>query len=203
MAYSPTTDFLALLRLTSAGAITERMPGLDWAVAALARAGLIALSVGQTPPTSNQATTAWFQPAQPSWTAEGTLFLWNAVTGTYQVATPALWAKLLTPAGYLFQSAVAGSNIVNAGVSVLAVQRAAPAATALVLPPLAAQWLTGRPLKIVDWSAPVVKHTITLTTPDGATIMQQVSWQMLSTAVQLAGITLHPVPELNGWIIAP
>jgi hypothetical protein len=73
-----------------------QMPGVDFTLAALARAGLFLLSVGQTAPTTNQNTTVWLKPALQSWTAEGTVFLWNAVTAIYEPATPALWAALLT-----------------------------------------------------------------------------------------------------------
>lgn len=201
MAYNSLTDFLALLRQTSGGVSTERMPGLDYVVAALARAGLFQLSVGQTAPTTNQQSTVWLQPSVPSWVAEGTVWLWNAATGAYAPATPALWNALLAPSGYSFQSVAGAAGAILSGTSILAIQRAAPAATALVLPNLAAQWLTGRPLKIVDWSTAVANHTITLTTPDGSTIMQQASWKLLSSAVQLAGVTLNPSPDLNGWIV--
>lgn len=95
MSYTPATDFLGLLRQTSGGVRTERMPGLDYIVVALARAGLITLAVAQTAPIVNQASTAWFKPGVPSWTAEGVLFLWNAVTAQYELATPALWSALL------------------------------------------------------------------------------------------------------------
>ena len=95
MAYDPGTDFLGLLRQES-GVELERMPGLDYVVAALSRTGLINLYVGQTAPVSNQTTTAWFKPAVPSWTAEGQLFLWDASVGDYVLATPALWTALFT-----------------------------------------------------------------------------------------------------------
>jgi hypothetical protein len=203
MSYDPTTDFLGLLRQSGASVVLERMPGLDHVVAALARAGLFRISVGQTPPTVNQPTTVWFKPSLPSWVAEGNVFLWNAVTAQYELATPALWTALLTPSGYLFQSVAAASGVINSGVTLLAVQRTAPTATALVLPPLAAQFLTGRSLKIVDWSAAVTNHLITLATPDGSTIMRLTSRSLLSTADELTGITLHPSPDLNGWVIAP
>ena len=62
MSYNPATDFIALLRLTAGGVRSEQMPGLDYVVAALARIGLFSLSVGQTAPTVNQATTVWLQP---------------------------------------------------------------------------------------------------------------------------------------------
>jgi hypothetical protein len=95
MSYNPTTDFIGLSRLVGSSIRSERMPGLDYVVAALARMGFINLSVGQTAPTSSQANTVWLQPAIPSWAAEGTLWLWNSVAGAYQVATPALWIALL------------------------------------------------------------------------------------------------------------
>jgi hypothetical protein len=182
------------------------MPGLDFAVEALARAGLISLSVGQTAPTTNQQSTAWFRPSVPSWVAEGTLFLWNAATVEYELATPALWTALLSSSSgssASFQSVISGSATVLAGTSILAIQRVGPTATALLLPSLAAQIATGRKLQVVDFSTSVVGHVLTLTTPDGATIMRQNSWQLLSTAAQLAGVMLTPSPDLNSWIIAP
>lgn len=95
MAYTPATDFPALLRATANGLRMERMPGLDYAVLALGRTGLISVWVGQTPPTANQVTTVWLQPAIPSWSAEGQVFLWNSATGSYQAANPLLWADLI------------------------------------------------------------------------------------------------------------
>lgn len=203
MSYNPLTDFLGLLRQSASGVQLARMPGLDYVVDAMARAGMFRLSIGQTPPTSNQTTTVWLKPSVPTWVAEGNVFLWNASTGAYELATPALWNMLLAPSGYSFQSVALATGVINTGVTVLAVQRTAPAATALVLPSLNGQWSTGRPLKIVDWSTTVTNHLITLTPPDGSTIMRQASWSLLSTADQLAGITLHPSPDLNGWVIAP
>lgn len=203
MSYAPADDFLGLLRLTAGGVRTERMPGLDWLVSALARMGLFAVAVGQTAPTASQASTVWIKPALPSWSAEGSVFLWNAVAGAYQAATPALWQAFLTPSGAVFQSLPDANNIVTAGVSLAAVQRAAPANTAITLPTIAAQYLSQKDLEIVDFSTAVVGHQITLSTPDGATIMQQATWNLYSTAVQLAGVRLRPSPDLNSWIIAP
>lgn len=203
MSYNPTTDFLALLRQAAGGVAFAEVPGLDFTVAALARAGLINLSVGQTPPLVNQSTTAWFKPALPSWTAEGVLFLWNAATASYAPATPALWVTMLSPTGYAFQSLTGSNGIVQAGTSLLAVQRTAPSATTIALPSLGAQQASGRKLQVVDFSTGVVNHVITLITPDGATIMRAATWQLLSTADQLAGVMLQPSPDLNAWIIAP
>jgi len=204
MSYNYTTDFLGLLRLVGSSLRSERMPGLDWLVAALNRMGLFALSVGQTAPTVNQATTVWFQPAIPSWTAEGTIYLWNPVAGAYQVATPALWQSFLSTSGPVFQSLPNANNVINSGVSLAAVQRVAPANTSVTLPTLAAQYLTKKDIELVDFSTGVVAHTI-LVTPaaDGSTIMQKASWQLLSTADSLAGVRLRPSPDLNSWIIAP
>lgn len=99
MSYEPGTDFLALLRQTSDGAEFARAPLLDIVLAALARGGLFNLSVGQTAPIVNQPTTAWLQPAQPSWTAEGILWLWDFNTSQYARATPALFFQLLQASG--------------------------------------------------------------------------------------------------------
>lgn len=202
MAYAPTTDFLALLRQTSGGIRTESMPGLDYVVAALARAGMFQLSVGQTPPTVNQPITAWLKPSVPSWVAEGMLFLWSAADNQYETATPALWdALLIGVSGFAFQSAPSPANIINAGTSMLAVQRAAPAVTSLTLPPLLLQGT--KPIQIVDWSTAVANHVINIGTSDTSSIMKLPAWQLLSNAAQLAGVTLYPVSQLNGWIIAP
>lgn len=211
MAYNPITDFPALLRVTGGGERFERMPGLDFVVLALARAGMITLSVSQTAPTVNKATTAWFLPASPSWTAEGVLFLWNGTTEAYEVATPALWTALLAVVfltnNYLFQSAPAANNVVDAGTSVLAVQRdngGIAAATSITLPNLNAQWAAQpNKLQVVDFSTNILSHDITISTPDGSTIMGLASLQVYSTPDQRAGVSLQPVPELNAWIVTP
>lgn len=201
MSYSPLTDFIALLRYTSAGVEYGRVPGLDFVVAAMARAGMFQLYVGQTAPVVNQQNTVWLLPSLPSWVAEGNVFLWDASENAYVPATPALWNSLLAPSGYSFQSAIAATNIIAAGTTILAVQRVAPVATTLVLPALSAQWRTGRSLKVLDWSVGVTGHAITLTTPDGATIVQNTSWRLLSSDAQLAAVELSPVPDLNGWTV--
>jgi hypothetical protein len=203
MSYNSATDFIGLLRLVGSGVRSERMPGLDYVVAALARAGMFALSVGQTAPTANQPSTLWFKPAILSWSAEGTLYIWNPVAGAYQVATPALWQAFLSPSGSVFQSLAAANNTINPGVSLAAVQRVAPANTAVLLPTIAAQFLTQKDIVLTDFSTGVANHTIALSTPDGATIMQQVGWQLLSTAAYLARVRLRPSPDLNSWVLIP
>lgn len=93
MVYNPATDFLALWR-NIAGAVSKvEMPTLDLIVAALARAGLITLSVSATAPAVMQSTTAWLHTAVPSNSAEGVLNLWNGAA--YVAATPALFLNLL------------------------------------------------------------------------------------------------------------
>lgn len=205
MSYTPSTDFLALLRQTSAGARAESMPGLDFIISGLARMGLITLVVSQTAPIVNQVTTAWYRPALPSWTAEGTLYLWSTDVGAYQIATPTLWsAFVLGSSGYLFQSVATPTANVNVGTTLLAIQRVAPVTTVLTLPNLVAQWSSGKRLQVVDFSTNIASvHTITLITPDGTTIMQKNTWQILSTTDQLNGLDLQPSPELNTWVIAP
>lgn len=205
MSYTPTTDFLSLLRQTSAGVRFERMPGLDFLLAALQRLGFVNVSIGQTAPTSNQPSTAWFKPSMPSWVAEGTLFLWNGTLDAYQPATPALWAEFLAPlvSGYAFQSVAAPTGNIVAGTSLLAIQRAAPASTVLTLPNLAAQFASARKLQIVDFSTSVTNHAISIVTPDGSKIMQSATWELLSNAAQLSGVMLTPSPDLNAWVITP
>jgi hypothetical protein len=203
MSYDPRTDFLALLRQATDGIQFERMPGLDFTIAAMARAGLFSLSVGQTAPIVNQSTTAWLQPALPSWTAEGVLWLWDANVGSYALATPALFSQLLQvlTASYAFQAVSIAADVVKNATTLLAVQRVTPVATALTLPAIVNR--SGKALHIVDWSLAVAGHVVTLTTPDGATIMRQSSWSVYSTPDQLGGITLYPSIDLNGWVIAP
>jgi hypothetical protein len=92
------------------------------------------------------------------------------------------------------------SATIAAGTMSVVVQRTAPAATALALPPVASQKV---PLKISDDSTSVTDHQITLT-PDGSEkIMNQSSWVLYSTDSSLAGVTLIPSTTLNGWYIAP
>ncbi len=94
MAYTRTTDFLALLRATGDGVRFERMPGLDWLIAGMAAAGMFALSVSADAPTSDQTVTVWFKPSGSGYAAEGAVWLWDAGTNSYAEATPALWQAL-------------------------------------------------------------------------------------------------------------
>jgi hypothetical protein len=95
MSYNPATDFVALWR-NIAGVVSKvEMPGLDYVIAAMARAGLFVLSVSATAPVANQATTAWLQAAVPSNSAEGVLRLWDKVTTSYLPATAGLLLQML------------------------------------------------------------------------------------------------------------
>lgn len=118
MVYDPTKDFLGLWRNVAGVVSKVEMPGLDYVVAALARAGLVTLSVSATAPVVNQATTAWLQTAVPSYSAEGVLYLWNPATSAYAIATPALLLVML--------QAAAGQN----GVSLRTTTGGAPLNTA-------------------------------------------------------------------------
>lgn len=83
---------MGLVRSLPGGERIERMPGLDYVVSALLRAGMIYLSVGQTPPIVDQAKTVWLRTALPSWTGEGDVLLWDG--SGYVTATPELWSAL-------------------------------------------------------------------------------------------------------------
>jgi hypothetical protein len=200
MSYSPLTDFIALLRQEGAAVELARMPGLDYVLAAMERAGMIRLWTGQEAPTSNQAATVWLLPSLPSWAAEGVVFLYNSSVGQYQPATPALWSALLsTITNEVYQSVAVGSAAINGGTTLLAIRRTAPAVTALQLPALADR--VGGLLRVVDWSTSIVEHVITFTTPDGASIMRQSGFSAWSTPDQRAAVSLYPSTDLNGWIV--
>jgi hypothetical protein len=95
MVYTPSTDFVGLWRAIAGGVEKAEMPGLDFIVAGLDRAGLVEVAFSATPPVTNQAATAWFQTAIPSWAAEGALYLWDSSLLTYVPATPDLFSKYL------------------------------------------------------------------------------------------------------------
>ncbi len=96
MAYNYLTDFVGLWRAVPSGVEKGEMPGLDFVVAALGRAGILNLVISGSPPVVNQDTTAWFKPSAspPDYAAEGVLYLWNG--SAYVPATPALFYTFLT-----------------------------------------------------------------------------------------------------------
>lgn len=204
MSYTPTTDFIALLRNTSNGERVLSVPGLDFVVAAMARANMFLLWVGQTAPTLNQATTVWIKPTVgASFAQESVVYLYNAGVSQYQPATPALWSTLiavLAASSYVFQSVAAGGPVVVGNlVTLAAVQRAAPSVTLLQLPSVGVR--NGRTLRVSDWSTAVTAHEIDLTAAAGETVMQDATFKLFSTADQLAGVTLYPSVDLAGWTI--
>ena len=111
MSYNPATDFIGLWRAVSGGVAKLEMPGLDFVISAFGRSGLINVSVSSTQPISNQATTAWFQPASPSYSGEGGLQLWNG--SAYVAATPRLFLEMLAAAEKAAASAVAVSSLLD------------------------------------------------------------------------------------------
>jgi hypothetical protein len=105
MVYNAATDFLGLWRASGGNVSKMEMPGLDFVISALARAGVITVSVSATAPVANQSITAWLRAAVPSYSAEGAFFLWDKVTTNYLAATPALFLQFL--------EATAGENGVS------------------------------------------------------------------------------------------
>lgn len=95
MVYNPATDFIGLWRASGGNVSKAEMPAIDLIISALARAGIINLTVSATAPVANQSTTAWLRAAVPSFSAEGAFFLWDKVTSAYLAATPALFFQFL------------------------------------------------------------------------------------------------------------
>lgn len=203
MSYNPATDLIGLLRRTSGGMRAVRMPGLDYLIAGLARAGMFLLWTGQTAPTTNLAVTVWLLPYSPSWTAEGAVYLYNSITLKYEPATPALWAALFSASGRFahFQAVTVAAAAIEVTVTLCAVERNNPVHTALTLPSVLTR--SAVPMQVTDWSTNVVKHEIQLLPAAGETIARRGTFSIFSTPDQLAGITLHPSPDLNAWVIAP
>jgi hypothetical protein len=96
MPYNPSSDFVGLWRAISGNVEKAQMPGLDFVIQALARAGLMRMVTSATAPTTNQTTTAWFRPSSPSFASEGTLFLWDISLNMYVPATPELFHTMIS-----------------------------------------------------------------------------------------------------------
>jgi hypothetical protein len=96
MPYNPSSDFVGLWRAISGGVEKAEMPGMDFVIQALHRAGLLRVVNSQTAPIVNQSTTAWFKPLPSSFSGEGSLFLWDASLNMYVPATPELYHATLT-----------------------------------------------------------------------------------------------------------
>ena len=122
MGFSSANDFFALLRGNASGSQDVlRMPMIDAICQVLADMGAITLVAGPSQPPSNQTTTAWLQTNNPSYNAQGTLFLWNG--NKYIAATPQLFVD------FLLASSVTISTMNAAIVAATATANAALAAT--------------------------------------------------------------------------
>lgn len=97
MSYTPTTDFIGLARAVTGGVQKGEIPGMDLVINILSRCGLFNITIAATQPVSNQAKTMWFLPATPSYSAEGTLYLWNG--SAYVAATAELFNDYLAAVG--------------------------------------------------------------------------------------------------------
>lgn len=95
MTYNPATDLLGLWRNIAGNVSKLEVPGLDYVLSALARAGIISVSVSATAPVANQPVTAWLKTAVPSYSGEGQFFLWDKISATYLAATPGLFLQFL------------------------------------------------------------------------------------------------------------
>lgn len=191
MSYDPAIDFLALLRRTSGGMRSEQIPGLDYIMAALARAGMFALSIGSTAPTTNQDTTVWIVPASPSWSAEGTVFLWNGAASAYEPATPALWSALFASAtgGAIQEILLPGPANIQNNAGIVLVNQTISAPITLILPEAS---IKNGVVLVSDWKGDSGGNTITVQCsgadklPGGAT-----SWQIAGNG---ASLIFRPMP---------
>jgi hypothetical protein len=166
MAYNSATDFLALLRNTANGERIASVPGLDYVVSAMARAGMFTLSVSQAAPTMNQSSTVWFKPASPnSWSAEGAVFLWNSVSMQYEPAHPSLWGPVISGSASVVQDVtVAGPTTILVATTIVRVG-AAGAPVSLVLP---SSTTKDGAVLVSDWRLGAGANNITISLADGA-----------------------------------
>lgn len=196
MAYNTATDFLALLRTGNAGAQLEQMPGLDFVVTALARAGMFSVFVGQSAPTSNQTSTVWVKPATPSWSAECAVYLWNPTTQAYALATPDLWSQM--PFAFVAPKVqdvvLPGPANILTNVDVVRVNQSVGAPITLVLPLAAAKL---NPVLISDWRGDAGTNPITISTQGGDIFPGgRTSWFI---AADTGSVFLRPV--LGGYAL--
>jgi hypothetical protein len=197
MAYSPVTDFLALLRQTGGGVRTARVPGLDYVVSALARAGMFQISVGQVAPTANQQTTIWVKPAPQSWSAESAIFLWNPNSAEYEPASSALWGQLA--------SANTTTNFVTLTAFGTGTYAARPLDDVILLKAgigapfaITIDWsLRTKPLTIVDSGLNALANNVRISPSAGQTQMGVVNYTYVIDSSG-ASITLRPLPDYSG-----
>jgi hypothetical protein len=200
MVYNPATDFVGLWRLSGGNVAKAEMPGLDFVIEALARAGVITVVVSATAPVVNQSITAWLRAATPSWTGEGSFFLWDKVTTAYLPATPGLFLQFL--------EATAGES----GVSWWTTTGGAPSNTVGANGDFAvrtdAPYGIYGPKALGTWPATPIPGTVDIvtsasldnafgSTPGNILRRGTVNWEAL--AVGSAGQVLSPVAGLPEW----
>lgn len=199
MSYAATTDFIALLRQTSGGVRTERMPGLDYVMAAMFRAGIFSVAVGQVAPVANQSTTVWFKPAPAgSWAAEGAVFLYNLSTLEYEPANPILWSSLLLasaiPAALVQDVTAPGPANILVGAGIVRVNQVVGAPITLIMPPSAAK--VGGVL-VSDWKGDAGTNNILISLSGGDVLPGGLpNWTIASDT---GSLFFRPVP--GGYVI--
>lgn len=165
-------------------------------MAALSRIGLFRLVVSPTAPTSNQALTVWLKPNLPSWTGEGTVFLWDVVTATYLPATPGLWNAVLdadtTTVVYVTLTAP-GPYAARPFDDVIFVKQTIGAPLTVNV-----DWsVRTKPLTIVDAKGDALNNNISITPALGQTQMALLNYTYIIDS-NGASITLRPLPDGSG-----
>jgi len=202
MSFNPATDFVAMFRNLGGSVAKERMPSLDFVVAALGRAGLITVTTSATAPVASQNVTAWFKPANPSYTGEGVLYLWNPANADYEPASAALLWQLLLAASnslgtswYIVAGGPPANTVGNNGD--FSIRSDFPGG--LYGPKVAGAW-PASPLPGSTYAVDSAALDVTFGSTPGAMIYRGASqWQALeaSTVNTILAVTAGPVP---GWV---
>lgn len=198
MSFAANTDFITLLRQTSGGQRIARMPGLDYVVAAMARANMFEVAVSQTAPTTNQASTVWVKPASPnSWAFEASIFIYNSITAEYEPATPTLWRGLFgggASSQIVQEVTTPGPVNIQFDANIVKVNQAVSAPITLVMPPALVK--VGNVL-VSDWKGDAGLNNI-LVQMSGTDKLpgNNVDWTL---AADCASIEFRPVP--GGYVI--
>lgn len=126
--------------------------------------------------------------------------------GGYRVDVPSR-VKLPFPIDNTFANVVivtGASGSVPAGTQIVIIERVAPTATTINLPPISQQ--QNVQLTIIDWSSGVLgggaDHVITIDGDSTETIMRELTYAIVSNSVQLAHVTLIPLSDVSGWGIS-
>ena len=174
MPYNPSSDLVGLWRAISGGVEKAEMPGLDFVVAAMSRAGLMRTVTSQTAPTVNQSTTAWFKPAAQSFASEGTLFLWDPSLNMYVPATPEL-----------FHGGSSGGGGDGGGTDMVIISGTAPSN-----PSAGTEWWNGTVLQV--WDGGMWK---TIGPGGGAVTTTTMTFQIVQAST--------PAFTAASWVVAP